>query len=95
MKAEADGNDDRMKSREAVEGSEPEGANPCSIIGICEAWLTANGYDGLCDPVMECGCGVDDLMPCRSPGLTTCVPAYRELQSDGSWLMFPNRQEKK
>jgi len=70
---------------------EPSDASPCSIPAICAAWLTANGYDGLCDPDIECGCSVIDLMPCNSPGLNTCVPAHKELQDDGDWLMFPGK----
>ena len=71
--------------------SEGASASPCSIPAICAAWLTANGYDGLCDPGVECGCSVLDLMPCESPGLNTCVPAHKELQDDGDWLMFPGK----
>ena len=67
------------------------GASPCSIPAICAAWLIENGYDGLCDPTMECGCSVIDLMPCDRPSLNECVPAHKELQDDGDWLMFPGR----
>jgi len=69
--------------------------SPCSIPAICAAWLTENGYDGLCDPTMECGCSVIDLMPCDSPGLNTCVPAHKELQDDGDWLMFPGKSNER
>ena len=71
--------------------TEGTGESPCSIPAICAAWLTSNGYDGLCDPDIECGCSIIDLMPCHSPGLNTCVPAHKELQDDGDWLMFPGR----
>lgn len=37
--------------------------------------LLADGYDGLCCDVVECGCGTDDLMPCGDPGLQ-CQPAW-------------------
>jgi hypothetical protein len=80
--------DERQTKNAASEGT---GASPCSIPAICAAWLTENGYDGLCDPTMECGCSVIDLMPCDSPGLNTCVPAHKELQDDGDWLMFPGK----
>ena len=53
-----------------------------TIPAICTAWLKANGYDGLCDPEMACGCSVLDLMPCATPRLNACVPAHKELQDD-------------
>jgi len=34
-------------------------------------------------------------MPCDSPGLNTCVPAHKELQDDGDWLMFPGKSNAK
>ena len=80
--------DNRQTENAASEGTS---ASPCSIPAICAAWLTANGYDGLCDLDIECGCSVIDLMPCDSPGLNTCVPAHKELQDNGDWLMFPGK----
>lgn len=40
-------------------------------------WLKANGYEGLFNENAECGCDLDDLMVCGSPGIETCVPAYK------------------
>ena len=41
---------------------------------IIRFFLILHGYDGLCYD--DCGCSVDDLMPCKSySGL--CRPAYR------------------
>jgi hypothetical protein len=41
---------------------------------ILSDWLRAHGCDGLCTE--DCGCGVDDMMPCGSyPG--HCVPAKK------------------
>jgi len=34
---------------------------------IVTKWLKENGYDGLCEVMTECGCGLDDLMPCGEP----------------------------
>jgi hypothetical protein len=31
---------------------------------ILANYLRENNYDGLCHPRTECGCGVDDLIPC-------------------------------
>jgi hypothetical protein len=36
--------------------------------------LKEDGYDGLCGA--ECGCGLDDFMPCLEP-YADCMPAYR------------------
>ncbi len=43
---------------------------------IVEQWLRANNYDGLAGD--ECGCKVDDLMPCDIPNMFTCVPGYTD-----------------
>ena len=68
-------------------------ASPGSIRAICKAWLMENGYDGICRQEMECGCSVHDLMPCDSPGMTGCVPAHKELQADGDWLMVSGKRK--
>lgn len=46
-------------------------------------WLRANHYDGLCNPEAECGCGLDDLMPCQCVNECACVCAYRIAAPDG------------
>ncbi len=38
-----------------------------NITEIIKEWLLANGYDGLFHADMECGCGIDDLIPCGAP----------------------------
>lgn len=40
---------------------------------IITHYLLDRGYDGLCTD--ECGCGIDDLMPCDDS--SKCVPAFR------------------
>lgn len=54
-----------------------------TICEIVEAWLVANGYDGLCDYEEECGCGINDLMPCGDPGMC-CEAAHKEKTPEGS-----------
>ena len=52
---------------------------------IIIAALKEMGADGLCEG--ECGCGLDDLMPCFDGSCSVCVPAKEvpvpeELQGD-------------
>ena len=46
---------------------------------IIEKYLKDNGFDGLCDPALECGCGLDDFMPCGGEGVIDCQPAYKHV----------------
>ena len=47
---------------------------------IITEWLQTNSYDGLCTD--NCGCRVEDLMPCDSPQ-DRCVPGYLRRCEDG------------
>jgi hypothetical protein len=38
--------------------------------------LKTAGYDGLCCPEIDCGCGIDCLCPCGAPDVQ-CEGAYR------------------
>lgn len=55
---------------------------------LTAAWLRENGYDGLCNGAHECGCGLDDLMPCMEPS-HDCEAAYKvpvpEGRQDEGW----------
>ena len=42
---------------------------------IVKEYLIANGYDGLYDPLGDCGCIIDDLFPCDVSGM--CCPGYK------------------
>ena len=46
---------------------------------IVREWLIRNGYDGLVSDRCECGCSIDDLMPCGFDCIESCLPAYRYL----------------
>ena len=59
---------------------------------IIEAWLRENGYDGLCNieyPDEPCGCGLDDLAPCKEPILTDCQAAYAVKNNEGETAYSP------
>ena len=44
---------------------------------IIEKYLKDNGFDGLVNVDAECGCGLDDFLPCSGDGgLADCEPAY-------------------
>lgn len=47
-----------------------------TVKSIIEKYLRDNGYDGLYSDDYECGCEVDDLMPCEEPGIE-CRPGYK------------------
>ena len=49
-----------------------------SIEFILKTWLKANGYDGLCNPGLECGCYIGDLAPCGEPDAYDCVAGHKE-----------------
>ncbi len=47
-----------------------------TVINILRQWLTSNGYDGLY-VVGECGCLVDDLVPCGAVEAEVCTAGYK------------------
>lgn len=51
-----------------------------NVRDIVEAYLTANGYEGLWDGE-DCGCRLGDLIPCDGR-IEWCKPAY--IQLDGT-----------
>jgi len=46
-----------------------------TVVEIVKKHLTDNGYDGLYTD--ECGCLIDDLMPCCSECAFDCEPGYK------------------
>lgn len=47
--------------------------NEPNLKEIVEKYLKENGYAGLTD-CDECGCHIDDLMPCDAPNIFACIP---------------------
>ena len=45
-----------------------------TVYEIVKKYLKDNGCDGLCTD--DCGCHLDDLMPCCEFSLIHCVPGY-------------------
>jgi len=58
---------------------------------IIKSWLTTYGYDGLCNPDMECGCLVSDLAPCGEVDGLGCVAGYKVMQGD-DWIIVKGKQ---
>jgi len=46
---------------------------------IVKQWLEANGYDGLCNDIFECGCELNDLMPCQEDVRDDCAAGHKVL----------------
>ncbi|ULJ68139.1 hypothetical protein [Wielerella bovis] len=57
--------------------------NP-SIQEIIKIHLEQNGFDGLYNSAAECGCLLDDLMPCDQPN-PNCQAGYMA-QGDGIYI---------
>jgi len=47
---------------------------PVTVEDIVRAYLSKNGYDGLCSYDRDCGCSVSNLAPCGEIGLS-CMAA--------------------
>jgi len=67
-------------------------AEELTVCDILKQWLKDHGHDGLIGPEGECGCGLDDLIPCED-AFDGCCPAYRGPDPDreGDFLMYPTR----
>ena len=50
-----------------------------TVFEIVKGYLIENKYDGLYNDLCgdECGCGIDDLMPCDYDCISKCTPAYK------------------
>jgi hypothetical protein len=70
----------------------------CCIVEMVAEWLTSNGFDGLCTE--DCGCTIEDLMPCEEPSVYQCLPGYKhapskmcECECDCDWHIGIEKQE--
>ena len=62
---------------------------------IVREWLIENAYDGLVSDRCECGCSIDDLMPCGFDCIESCLPAYRYLHDSEEYYSTSPRDEAK
>jgi hypothetical protein len=68
-----------------------------TVADILKAWCELQGYDGLYHSVIECGCMLDDLIPCGSdPSL--CQPGYKRKPdpnsewADADWIIHTEKE---
>lgn len=48
---------------------------------IIEKYCKENGFDGLCNAEIECGCSISDFFPCIGD-CADCEPAYLQICND-------------
>ena len=66
------------------------------LIEIVLDYLKKNGFDGLFNTESECGCQIDELMPCGEPGIE-CTPGYKHAadpETSYDFIIGPNNDEK-
>jgi hypothetical protein len=71
-----------------------------TIHEIVREYLEREGYDGLANPDLECGCFLDDLFPCGGDlcSVNECeaghkVPNDQPEEYEGEWLVRPGKRE--
>jgi len=57
---------------------------------IVKEWLIRNNYDGLCNS-FDCGCSLDDFIPCMGQGIDICQPGFKDDESDIYSLILNDR----
>jgi len=83
--------EDEPEAEEPVQ--ESASANPCGR-KIVAAWLKEHNFDGLCNTENECGCTLDDLIPCID-GLDgeACQAGYKgPVDKYGETMMYLTRE---
>jgi hypothetical protein len=56
-----------------------------NVAKIVREYLIKNSYDGLCNPDLECGCRLDDFMPCAyGSWCGDCIPGYVTQDEEGN-----------
>lgn len=65
------------------------------VLEIITTYLKTNGYDGLANHEIPCGCCIGDLCPCEEVFLE-CLPAYKHYDQRpgkvGMWGMFTQKE---
>lgn len=61
---------------------------------IVRNYIKEHGFDGLCNPGLECGCLLSDLVPCGD-GIGDCQPGYKNGDEDGNVGCFLEKHDDK
>lgn len=63
-----------------------------TTLELIEYGLKKNGYSGLCNLELQCGCCLDDLAPCGNPDPEECVAGYKVGTKEGAdWCIVPRK----
>ena len=79
------------------EEKQPSVLRPNTCVGdIVRNWLQLNGFDGLANGEIECGCHLDDFLICWGDygGFDKCKPAYKFTKANGDWWMHTDKNWK-
>lgn len=73
--------------------TDPLKTAPRTVIQIISEHLQSIGADGLVQPDAECGCELDDLVPCCRD-FASCAPGYKgkSLDDDYDWTMYASKE---
>ncbi len=66
-------------------------SEPPTVLEILQRYLKEHGHAGLCNSDAECGCSINDLIPCCNVG-TTCQPAKRSVNEFGEAIFVPDKK---
>jgi len=64
---------------------------------ILKEYLEKNEYEGLVNVDLECGCSLEDLMPCDAP-CVNCEAGHKERQEENAefdWVIVPGKKDKR
>ena len=53
-------------------------SNPILFDDMVKQWLRDEGYDGIYNPDGDCGCALEDFMPCIDE-IHECKPGYKKM----------------
>jgi hypothetical protein len=56
-----------------------------TVISILKSWLKDKGYDGLYNDDLDCGCFIEDIMPCCSYS-GACLPGVKKFVQDDEYF---------
>ena len=59
---------------------------PPTVYEIVKRYLQERGHEGLCNPSLECGCGLADLMCCEMSPFG-CQPSKEGINEDGEQIL--------